>query len=1004
LVLVLVVAATPYVAADHAQLESGKSIVFDHKTGNEWWVEVVLSGTDAPSVTLVESMDTGGAWVTLPKQNWGAYGASYHIEPGNLVTFRATWNDGVKVASCQFTHPAGVERCPTPTTTPPTPTPTTTSPTPGFTASFSNVKGNEWWVETTVQSNQALAGVEARLDCQGTWTPLTLRSWGAWAASFHIVAGTKVDLRARSTSGGQALSGGYLWTAATPATGCSGTSPSPSPTTTPPPPPPNMKEAELFLTRTAGGRETSTSASGGAAWNLWSNGYIEDRISMDGTNAFAILARGTPASGTWPTMAVAIDGANAGTFTVSSSTFTEYRIPSPPAGTHTVRITFTNDLRTSTEDRNLILDVAKAAGSDATSSFTLTSGQSQSKPFTWTGGTGYVLSHVATPPDLNTKQHIRVAIDGATVADTLVAGPVPRPLLTQFALSAGPHDVRYTAVDGTVLVADLVITATHPPSSVDGVSARVHQGGFADGSSWKFTDFGYLETPLIVDESGWYELRVQGQGTVSDFGPLVHLWLNRTVIAEGVQGTTIDLRAIRHLQAGVGYGLGASFENPGRGSAARFDVISATKVPTGPPVRVPATTVGPNTPVDGWPQYGRDSYNTRYNPDPRLPSSSNAADMQLRWRTALDGSVTGTPTVVKERLYVGTWAKSFYSLNATTGAVLWRVTLPAQVDSSSSLYQGRIIVASASAVYALDATNGTTLWSRSFPGHLWASPIIEGGDLFIGVVADRGYVARLDPLTGAQVWNVAMAPIPSTGARVWASVLAPPGAGFVVVGTSPGTSAGQPPNMDSLVALNRSDGSVRWAHKFFPYDTNNETSHEITIQANRDLSGTPHLVTLNGRATVLASEKHGPAWAVDLADGSLVHGSHLLEFRTSLIGSGGVANGIEVVSSSEPDRVGAFDVATGDLLWQHSLAGTNFAPVAIGNGLVWIGSWSGQLKAYELATGREVASVDAGGGILGGVSLADGRVYVGSLQYGATPGAFYSSLGKTGGSVSMWSL
>src|SRR5688572_22057901 len=50
------------VQANHTQTGSGKTIVFDHRTGNEWWVELILTGASASSVSKVESMDTGGAW------------------------------------------------------------------------------------------------------------------------------------------------------------------------------------------------------------------------------------------------------------------------------------------------------------------------------------------------------------------------------------------------------------------------------------------------------------------------------------------------------------------------------------------------------------------------------------------------------------------------------------------------------------------------------------------------------------------------------------------------------------------------------------------------------------------------------------------------------------------------------------------------------------------------------------------------------------------------------
>ncbi|HUR62532.1 MAG TPA: hypothetical protein VM286_09250 [Candidatus Thermoplasmatota archaeon] len=100
------------VQANHVQAEGGKTIVFDHKPGgNEYWVEVVLSGSSAASVARVDAMDYGGPWVAMKKTSYGSWSASFHIESGNPVKFRATWADGVQVSSCWFSHPQGVESC-----------------------------------------------------------------------------------------------------------------------------------------------------------------------------------------------------------------------------------------------------------------------------------------------------------------------------------------------------------------------------------------------------------------------------------------------------------------------------------------------------------------------------------------------------------------------------------------------------------------------------------------------------------------------------------------------------------------------------------------------------------------------------------------------------------------------------------------------------------------------------------------------------------------------------
>jgi len=305
---------------------------------------------------------------------------------------------------------------------------------------------------------------------------------------------------------------------------------------------------------------------------------------------------------------------------------------------------------------------------------------------------------------------------------------------------------------------------------------------------------------------------------------------------------------------------------------------------------------------------------------------------------------------------------------------------------------------------ALRESDGSLAWRTTMSpgGHFWASPIFEGGDLFVGLNADRGYLAKIDITSGGVVWMVPTTNVSGGGARIWASPLLPPGSGMVVVGTSPGSATAQPDTLDSVLAFDRATGALLWKHQLFPRDQNRDPPAPEAPLENRDISSTPHLLVLDGRPVVVAGEKNGPTWTLDLADGSLVHASHLVEPRAANLGSGGVADGVEVVSTTGPDRIAGFDVETGDLLWEQSLPSTNFAPVALGGGLAWVGDWDGQLRAYDLHTGRLVASLDAGGGVLGGASLAHGRVIVGSLT--PSSGGFFASLGKLPGFVSAWSL
>lgn len=184
-----------------------------------------------------------------------------------------------------------------------------------------------------------------------------------------------------------------------------------------PPPPttaPGTKEAEAFANKTTGGRQSSALASGGAFWNLWSNGYIDDHLQSDGTSDVVIAARGTPANGAWPTLVLTIGRGSPRAFQVTSPEFAEYRAPAPTAGVHKIRLEFTNDLRNGTEDRNLHLDIVRLTGGGVTP-------PPPPAPFAAT--------FTVTPDASNSWVSVRVTgSDSVAAVSAIVNGGVPVPL------------------------------------------------------------------------------------------------------------------------------------------------------------------------------------------------------------------------------------------------------------------------------------------------------------------------------------------------------------------------------------------------------------------------------------------------------------------------------------------------------------------------------------------------------------------------------------------------
>jgi hypothetical protein len=193
--------------ADHPQDANGGTIVFDHRTGNEWWVEVRIAKAGDP-IDQVLARSESGTWHALTLRSWGNWAASFHIPPGERVQFQAAQFGGMsdvwRVTSCFFTHPAGLEQCDGGATQP-------------FSAAFRSPSGTEWWQQVYINSNRPLSAAYAAVHTVNgpDYRAMTLRSWGAWATSSHAPSGSIVSFLAVSGDE-QARSSCYRWPDATP--------------------------------------------------------------------------------------------------------------------------------------------------------------------------------------------------------------------------------------------------------------------------------------------------------------------------------------------------------------------------------------------------------------------------------------------------------------------------------------------------------------------------------------------------------------------------------------------------------------------------------------------------------------------------------------------------------------------------------------------------------------------------------------------------------------------
>ncbi len=118
-----------------------------------------------------------------------------------------------------------------------------------------------------------------------------------------------------------------------------------------------VSDSLVILADKAGVKTVGGQVEGG--WNLWSDGRVGQRVKISRTGLYTVVLRawGSPAGGTWPEMALLVDGLEIKFVPVDRSRPADYRFTVDlEEGTHEVAAGFLNDAKVGSEDRNLYLE------------------------------------------------------------------------------------------------------------------------------------------------------------------------------------------------------------------------------------------------------------------------------------------------------------------------------------------------------------------------------------------------------------------------------------------------------------------------------------------------------------------------------------------------------------------------------------------------------------------------------------------------------------------------
>jgi polyvinyl alcohol dehydrogenase (cytochrome) len=345
------------------------------------------------------------------------------------------------------------------------------------------------------------------------------------------------------------------------------------------------------------------------------------------------------------------------------------------------------------------------------------------------------------------------------------------------------------------------------------------------------------------------------------------------------------------------------------------------------------------------------------------------------------------------------------------------------------------------AVYALDAQKGTLLWKTAVDAHPLArivgGPTLFHDRLYVAVASSeqdaaansdyacctfRGSVAALDMTTGHVLWKTYTVPEPAqpyaknnpaahalgpAGGAVAASPTIDAARNLLYVGTGGSLTDIDQPQTDAVLALDLTDGRVRWGRQFARHDQ----------PGAADFGSSPILRTLaDGKQILLAAQASGIVYALDPE-----HGGEVL-WQTKAADEAAAPAGIEwgpaadhrrlyiALSgmAAEPDNgaggLAALDMKTGSRRWYtpapapactwgaRDCSHAEAQAITVIPGVAFSGSMDGHLRAYSTIDGKvmwdtetakdfsTVNGIKASGGSLdqGGATIVNGVVYINS--------------------------
>lgn len=430
-----------------------------------------------------------------------------------------------------------------------------------------------------------------------------------------------------------------------------------------------------------------------------------------------------------------------------------------------------------------------------------------------------------------------------------------------------------------------------------------------------------------------------------------------------------------------------------------------------------------------WQSSGQNLTNLRFQPNETTINASNVNHLSLKWTFTTGDSVSATPTVSGNVVYVTDWIGDIYAVAADTGKQIWTHKVSdydgmsgamARVSPlilGSELIIGDNVIDQSSphhgaSVIAVNAATGDKIWITQLDPHpaavITGSPIAFNNIIYVPVSSVeetlaanpsyacctfRGSIVALNAQTGAKLWQTFTVPdnLGATNAFSGSAIWQPPAIdtvrGVLYTGTGnnytvpasvqncqiassttdPSSCTPANDHVDTVMALDLKTGAIKWASKMNTYDTWTVACLSAPPGFNCPKPTGPDFDFTGSGPNLINSNMVGFAQKNGVYWALNPDTGAIL--WSTMVGPGSELGGILWGTASDGNNIYA-PISN----WRH----TNYPLQPSGSIISW-GSWAG----LNAKTGKilwQTADPQVGALDAGAASVANGVVYVGSMS------------------------